>query len=149
MKPERYILLVDDDPDEHLLFQDALKELKDAPRLAYARDGQQLMQQLEADRAELPAIIFLDLNMPRMNGFECLQEIRKSAKLNHIPVVIFSTTSQSQAIDKVYEQGANYYIRKPNTFAMLKEVIERMLEIDWSTNPGKTPKENFVLNKNG
>lgn len=107
MKPERYILLVDDDPDEHLLFQDALKELKDAPRLAYARDGQQLMQQLEADRAEFPAIIFLDLNMPRMNGFECLQEIRKSAKLNHIPVVIFSTTSQSQAIDKVYEQGAN------------------------------------------
>lgn len=149
LKPERYILLVDDDPDEHLLFQDALKELKNAPKLSYARDGQQLMQHLDAAHAELPAIIFLDLNMPRMNGFECLQEIRKSPKLNHIPVVIFSTTSQSQAIDKVYEQGANYYIRKPNTFAMLKEVIERMLEIDWSNNQGQTPKENFVLNKNG
>lgn len=149
MKSERYILLVDDDPDEHLLFQDALKELKDAPRLSYARDGQQLMQQLGEDTAELPAIIFLDLNMPRMNGFECLQEIRKSPKLNHIPVVIFSTTSQTQAIDKVYEQGANYYIRKPNTFAMLKEVIERMLEIDWSNNQGQPSKENFVLNKNG
>lgn len=60
-----------------------------------------------------------------------------------------STTSQNQAIDKVYEQGANYYIRKPNTFAMLKEVIERMLEIDWSTHQRQTPKENFVLNKNG
>ncbi|HMV10945.1 MAG TPA: response regulator [Cyclobacteriaceae bacterium] len=149
MKSERYILLVDDDPDEHLLFQDALKELKNAPKLSYARDGQQLMQHLDAAHAELPAIIFLDLNMPRMNGFECLQEIRKSPKLNHIPVVIFSTTSQSQAIDKVYEQGANYYIRKPNTFAMLKEVIERMLEIDWNNNQGQTPKENFVLNKNG
>ncbi len=149
LKSERYILLVDDDPDEHLLFQDALKELKNAPKLSYARDGQQLMQHLDAAHAELPAIIFLDLNMPRMNGFECLQEIRKSPKLNHIPVVIFSTTSQSQAIDKVYEQGANYYIRKPNTFAMLKEVIERMLEIDWNNNQGQTPKENFVLNKNG
>lgn len=149
MKHERYILLVDDDPDEHLLFQDALKELKHAPMLSYARDGQQLMQRLSADDAELPAIIFLDLNMPRMNGFECLQEIRKSPRLNSIPVVIFSTTSQNQAIDKVYEQGANYYIRKPNTFALLKEVIERMLEIDWSTHRGQTPKEDFVLNKNG
>lgn len=149
MKPERYILLVDDDPDEHLLFEDALKELSGAPRLAYARDGQQLMQFLNTEKAELPAIIFLDLNMPRMNGFECLQEIRKSLKLKRIPVVIFSTTSQTQTIDKVYEQGANYYIRKPNTFAMLKEVIERMLEIDWSHNKDQPSKENFVLNKNG
>lgn len=149
LKSERYILLVDDDPDEHLLFEDALKELKHAPRLVYARDGQQLMQLLGTAEAELPAIIFLDLNMPRMNGFECLQEIRKSTRLSKIPVVIFSTTSQTQAIDKVYEQGANYYIRKPNSFVMLKEVIERMLEIDWSINQGQTPKENFVLNKNG
>lgn len=147
LRPERYILLVDDDPDEHLLFEDALKELKDSPKLSYARDGQQLMQFLSGDKAELPAIIFLDLNMPRMNGFECLQEIRKSSRLNKIPVVIFSTSSQTQAIDKVYEQGANYYIRKPNTFSMLKEVIERMLEIDWNTTYGHPSKENFVLNK--
>lgn len=147
MKPDRYILLVDDDPDEHLLFQDALKELPNSPRLSYARDGQQLMQLLNDGEAQLPAIIFLDLNMPRMTGFECLQEIRKSSKLNQIPVVIFSTTSQTQAIDKVYEQGANYYIRKPNTFAMLKEVIERMLEIDWNNNHTQPSKENFVLNK--
>lgn len=149
MKPERYILLVDDDPDEHLLFEDALKELRNAPRLSYARDGRQLMEFLHSDKAELPAIIFLDLNMPRMNGFECLQEIRKTDRLKPIPVVIFSTTSQTQAIDKVYEQGANYYIRKPNTFDMLKEVIERMLEIDWANNHNQPAKENFVLNKNG
>lgn len=147
LKPERYILLVDDDPDEHLLFEDALKEIEDAPKLSYAGDGQQLMQFLNDEKAELPAIIFLDLNMPRMNGFECLQEIRKSSKLNKIPVVIFSTTSQTQAIDKVYEQGANYYIRKPNTFPMLKEVIERMLEIDWNSSAGTHPsKDNFIVN---
>lgn len=140
---------MDDDPDEHLLFEDALKELHDAPRLSYARDGRQLMEFLRNDQAELPAIIFLDLNMPRMNGFECLQEIRKTERLKPIPVVIFSTTSQTQAIDMVYEQGANYYIRKPNTFAMLKEVIERMLEIDWANHRDQPPKENFVLNKNG
>jgi CheY-like chemotaxis protein len=147
LKPDRYILLVDDDPDEHLLFQDALKELPGSPKLAYAHDGQQLMQLLNDEKAQLPAIIFLDLNMPRMTGFECLQEIRKSSKLTQIPVVIFSTTSQTQAIDKVYEQGANYYIRKPNTFAMLKEVIERMLEIDWNSSNTQPSKENFVLNR--
>jgi CheY-like chemotaxis protein len=148
LKPEQYILLVDDDPDEHLLFADALKELRGAPRLVYSPDGHQLMQFLNGEK-ELPALIFLDLNMPRMNGFECLQEIRKSLKLNRIPVVIFSTTSQTQAIDTVYDQGANFYIRKPNTFALLKEVIERMLEIDWSISKDRPTKENFVLNKNG
>lgn len=148
LKPERYILLVDDDPDELLLFEDALKELPDSPTLTYARDGQQLMQFLGNEQGKLPAIIFLDLNMPRMNGFETLQEIRKSDKLHKIPVVIFSTTSQAQAIDKVYEQGANYFIRKPNTFAMLKEVIERILEIDWTINRDnkQPPKEDFIVN---
>jgi CheY-like chemotaxis protein len=146
LKPDHYILLVDDDPDEHLLFEDALREIKNPPRLAYARDGHHLMQILNESTTSLPAIIFLDLNMPRMNGFECLKEIRQSVKFKNIPVVIFSTSSQQQAVDRVYEEGANYYIRKPNTFSLLKEVIERVLEIDWNTNNAQPTKENFVLN---
>lgn len=146
MNTERYILLVDDDPDEYLLFEDALRELPQSPRLQYARDGQQLMQLLADDQAVLPAIIFLDLNMPRMNGFECLKFIRKSTRFANLPIVIFSTSSQAQAIDTVYEQGANYYVRKPNTFSMLKEAIARVLEIDWSTKNAHPLKENFVIN---
>lgn len=137
---------MDDDPDEYLLFEDALRELPQSPGLQYARDGQHLMQLLADDRTPLPAIIFLDLNMPRMNGFECLQLIRKSARFMNLPVVIFSTSSQTQAIDTVYEQGANYYVRKPNTFSLLKEVIARVLEIDWNTTSAHPLKENFVIN---
>lgn len=146
METERYILLVDDDPDEYILFEDALRELPESPRLHYAHDGQQLMKLLADDQAQLPAIIFLDLNMPRMNGFECLKKIRLSARFMHVPVVIFSTSSQTQAIDAVYEQGANYYIRKPNTFSLLKEVIARILEIDRTTISSQPLKENFVIN---
>jgi CheY-like chemotaxis protein len=146
LEPNRYIVLVDDDPDEHLLFEDALRELPHPPSLRYARDGQQLMHMLSDETSPLPAIVFLDLNMPRMNGFECLQLIRKSQRFTTLPIVIFSTASQSQAVDAVFEQGANYYVRKPNTFAMLKEAIARVLEIDWSTQNAHPLKENFVIN---
>lgn len=146
MENDRYILLVDDDPDEHVLFEDALRELPQSPKLQYARDGQHLIQWLTDDQSVLPAIIFLDLNMPRINGYECLKMIRTSARFTHVPVVIFSTSSQTQAIDTVYEQGANYYVRKPNTFALLKEAIARVLEIDWTTKNARPLKENFVIN---
>lgn len=146
METERYILLVDDDPDEHVLFEDALRELPQSPKLHYARDGHQLIQLIADEQVMLPDIIFLDLNMPRMNGFECLKMIRTSPRFTRVPVVIFSTSSQTQAIDTVYEQGANYYIRKPNTFAMLKEAIGSVLKIDWTTASAHPLKENFVIN---
>ncbi|HET9053992.1 MAG TPA: response regulator, partial [Cyclobacteriaceae bacterium] len=131
------------------LIEEALRQGSLPRRIAQVPDGVAALERLHDPDAPRPDLILLDLNMPRMNGFECLQEIRKSERLKPIPVVIFSTTSQTQAIDKVYEQGADYYIRKPNTFAMLKEVIERMLEIDWAAHHEQPAKENFLLNKNG
>ena len=85
-----HIFLAEDDADDRMLFEDALKELSIPTQLTLANDNLELMSKLEILTTHPPPqVIFLDLNMPRKNGFECLTEIRQTSKLKDIPVVIF------------------------------------------------------------
>ncbi|HSZ71610.1 MAG TPA: response regulator [Cytophagaceae bacterium] len=138
------IFIADDDSDDLMLFEDALREICKDSLLTSAKDGQQLMQILEEKVPPAPDVIFLDLNMPRKNGFECLDEIRHNAKLKNIPVVVFSTSDQPEAVNKVYEQGANHFLRKPNSFPQLKQAIKQVLAINWSEHKQPT-KDKFVI----
>jgi len=135
------IFLADDDNDDCLFFRDALEELAAETQLTIANNGAELMSLLNKT-AQLPHAIFLDLNMPRKNGFECLKEIRETPRLKDIPVIIFSTSANMDSINKTYTLGANYYVRKPRTFDMLKEVIKTILSIDM---PQQQSKERFLL----
>lgn len=139
------ILLADDDMDDCILFQDALKEVCKESTLVIAKNGQVLMEMLLAESFVYPDAIFLDLNMPRKNGIECLEEIRKTEKLHSIPVVIFSTTAQQITVNSTYEKGANYYIQKPATFVELKSVIKKVLSKNWKQESGQPTLEDFVL----
>ncbi|MBE9464676.1 response regulator [Dyadobacter subterraneus] len=141
----KYIFLVDDDEDDCLLFEDALREVCDTTELRTANDGVELMDILENKIPPTPDVIFLDLNMPKKNGLECLSEIRSEGKYKDIPVVIFSTSGEEETINKVYDQGANYYIRKPGSYPKLKMAIQHILSIDWRQHPFKTFKENFYF----
>ncbi len=139
------IFLADDDEDDCMLFEDALREICDQTNLSTAHDGEQLMKLLLSNTAVLPNAIFLDLNMPRKNGFECLEEIRAHQDLKDIPVVIFSTTAQQQSVDKAYERGANFYIQKPGTFAQLKAIIKKILSINWKETSEQPAPQDFLL----
>src|SRR5215204_5152622 len=105
----RLIWLADDDEDDRFLFQEALNEITLSTHLTSVCDGEQLMDALTTNA--LPDMLFLDLNMPRKDGFQCLTEIRNDEKLRTLPVVVFSTSFQPDAVDKLYKSGAHYYIR--------------------------------------
>ncbi len=123
-----FILLAEDDADDRLLFREALNEVSSDTSLSTVVDGEELMKTLHKNiQSETPFIVFLDLNMPKKNGFECLLEIRKTAKFKDVPIVIFSTSCQQEAINKMYENGASYYICKPNSFLNLKTSIAYIL----------------------
>src|SRR3954470_20640516 len=100
-----YIILADDDADDRELFREALNETHKT-MFKTAKDGLSLMQLLK-DGKELPDAIFLDLNMPRMNGHECLKEIKKDKHLRKIPVLIYSTSKSPEYIQETYENGAS------------------------------------------
>jgi CheY-like chemotaxis protein len=130
MKPS--IFLADDDDDDCVLFQDAMNEVAHDHELVIAYDGQELLEVLSARVPPKPRMIFIDLNMPRKNGIECLQEIKRIEKLKDIPVIILSTSSQALSIETAYAHGADHYVTKPGTYSMLKKTIETVLAIDWS-----------------
>ncbi|MHA4738728.1 response regulator [Dyadobacter sp. MSC1_007] len=142
-KPNKSIFLADDDEDDCMLFEDALREVSTTTELLTANDGVELMNLMETTVPPPPDVIFLDLNMPRKNGFECLEQIRKTKAWEHIPVVIFSTTGQEEMVRKVHEKGANFFIRKPGSFLKLKQAIKQILDIDWTKHSWKPAPENF------
>src|SRR6185295_4050117 len=96
------ILLADDDTDDCIFFKAAVKEFSMATTLSTVHDGEQLMELLTKEGNELPDVLFLDLNMPRKNGFECLSEIKQNKNLEHLPVIMFSTSFEQEVVNLLY-----------------------------------------------
>ncbi len=138
------ILLAEDDDDDCLFFKEALEELPISTKLTIVTDGNQLMRLLH-ETETLPHVLFLDLNMPRKNGFECLSEIQMSPSLKDLPVVIFSTSFDKDSVYQLHDSGAHYYIRKPGHFNDLKNIIQKAITIIEKNNFVKPTKDKFVL----
>lgn len=146
---ELNIILADDDMDDCIFFKEAVVELLPLTKLKVVHDGEQLMLQLTN---ELPDVLFLDINMPRKNGFECLSEIKHNEKLKKLPVIMFSTSFEQEVVNQLYQNGAQYFIRKPSEFSQFKKIIQLTLNLlaqDLSSGkPGnilQPAKQNFML----
>jgi CheY-like chemotaxis protein len=139
------LLLADDDTDDCVFFNDALGKLSLSTHLTAVHDGEQLMQVLTKEATELPHVLFLDLNMPRKNGFECLLEIKLNEKLKHLPVIIFSTSLEQEVVNLLYKNGAQYFIRKPSEFSQLEKIIQQALTLTAQENISQPTREKFVL----
>ncbi len=144
-KNKIHILLADDDNDDCRLFQEALNDLPIETELITVPNGEQLMELLSKKRKRLPDVLFLDLNMPRKNGFSSLGEIKRNTDLDQLPVIIFSTATEEEKVKQVYRDAAHYYIRKPATFPALKNVIFKVLTLIRENNMPLPTKENFEL----
>ena len=138
------ILLADDDQDDRLFFSKALKELPVTCDLTTVNDGIELMNFLNNDDSELPDVLFLDINMPQKSGTECLAEIKQNGWLKNLSIM-FSTSNSPDAIKMVFNRGANVYIRKPNDFTKLKQVIYHALPISTEALFTSAPVK-YILN---
>ena len=141
-----HILLAEDDEDDLVFFKEAIKELEIKTQVTVVNDGVELMEYLNQPNIELPHLIFLDLNMPRKGGIECLKEIRSNPKLMHLSVAIYSTSSSTEDIEATFIKGANIYIKKPNDYSILKTTLAYVIDINWKYHQLGLTKENFLLN---
>ncbi len=139
------IVLADDDDDDCMFFKDALDELSVPACVNTVSNGVELMQLLECQPSDLPDVIFLDLNMPRKTGFDCLKEIKQNEQLKQLNVIIYSTSSNQDMIDLLYNNGAQFYIRKPAAFADLKSVIHKAILLSRQSRFTQPLKDNFVV----
>lgn len=138
------VLLADDDPDDRMLFADAILELNRNLSLTCIDNGEELIHYLLNSASILPDILFLDLNMPRKNGFQCLEEIRSHQELSGIFIVIYSTTGSPREIDEVFEKGANLFLNKPNSYTGLKNTLSKVFDLDHTDRSWFT-KARFVF----
>ncbi len=139
------ILLADDSEDDCFLFEEALSEIPIPSKLKVVHDGEELMNLIAKKTTTLPDVLFLDLNMPRKNGYECLEEIKQSAKLKKLPVVVISTSNDDRDVNMLYKNGDSHYIRKPNEFGTLVKRIREALNFVIDANGKKSAKRNFKL----
>lgn len=140
-----HILLADDDEDDRLFFTDAFNELKISTKVGTFNDGVELMNYLNNPESVLPNILFLDLNMPKKNGIECLHEIKSNSRFDDIAIAIYSTSSSEEDIEETFVLGANIYIKKPSDFTSLKKILSDVVSINWQYHTSGLNKDNFLL----
>jgi CheY-like chemotaxis protein len=127
------ILMAEDDPDDRFLAQEALEEARLTNRLYFVHHGEALMDYLyrrgdyaAPGAAPRPGLILLDLNMPKKDGREALEEIKADPDLRRIPVVVLTTSKAEEDVLRSYDLGVNAYITKPVTFESLVEVMRAL-----------------------
>ena len=123
MEP-KICLLIDDDPDDQEIFLTALSDVSSSALCLVAPDGDRALELLYHEET-MPDYIFLDLNMPRMNGFEFLAALKKSKILKNIPVIVYSTTSQQAQIEKVKKLGATEFFTKTHKYHELCSFLKK------------------------
>ena len=124
MREPKICLLVDDDPDDQEVFLTALSDVSATALCLVAPDGDRALELLHNEET-IPDYIFLDLNMPRMDGFEFLAAMKKSILLKDIPVIVYSTTSQQAQIEKVKRLGATEFFTKTYKYNELCTLLQK------------------------
>ncbi len=139
------IMLADDDSDDRFFFDESIKSASTPAVLNTVDNGEKLIQYLTKNTETLPNALFLDLNMPRKNGAECLLAIKKDEKLQELPVIIYSTSLHEEIADILYKNGAHYYIKKGNSTDMQK-VVNYILKLITDNKLVRPKREQFILN---
>ena len=129
MKNDFSILLVEDDEDDQMLFMEAVNELDTGINCKCTSTAEGGLRVLRSSTGEKPDYIFLDLNLPMMNGLEFLEEVKASKELKTIPVIIFSTSTRESDREKAKQLGAVNFISKPHNYNELKNKLHDALNL--------------------
>ena len=128
------IFYADDDEDDLMFFSDAIEKISNGAKnlinLHIHKSGESLIENLKKANVK-NCVVFLDINMPRKSGFDFLKEIRTEPEINQFPVIMYSTSSDKDSIEKSINLGANYYVVKPYDFSDLLEMITKFCEVNW------------------
>jgi CheY-like chemotaxis protein len=120
------VFYADDDADDREIFCEVMEEINPAIKVVLGKDGVETLKILSVQK-DLPDLIFLDINMPRMDGIECLFKLKSDDRLKGIPVIIYSTTSNKSDKSKIALLGASDFILKGNSFERVKESLHKVL----------------------
>ncbi len=128
MGQNQTIFLIDDDTDDQEIFSIALNKADENVNCIFANDGIHALEKINGDESLIPNFIFIDMNMPRMNGQQCLMEIKKIPRLEHVPIFMFSTSVDPTKIEEHKRLGASDFIVKPSNIDTLTYILSGILK---------------------
>jgi CheY-like chemotaxis protein len=131
MSKAKTLFIIDDDEDDQLFINEAMKDLKITFECYYANNGEAALRQLKDGIIPIPDFIFLDLNMPKLNGKECLIEIKKLPKYSTVPLIIYTTSSNQKDRQEIMKLGAHYFLTKPTRISELCNCLMSVFSMDW------------------
>ena len=134
MRKELSCFLIDNDPDDQEIFGMALRDVDDKISCIVAENGVSALKQLKADQSYIPSLIFIDMNMPLMDGKQCLKEIKKLEWMSEVPIYLYSTSCDPHAIDEVKCLGATDFLVKPSAYQQLVQLLSTLLTQKSLTN---------------
>lgn len=137
------VLLVEDDHDDQFFFKEALKSLDQSIPLTITSGT---LEALEYLQTSVPSIIFLDINMPGLNGKQCLNRIRSNPEYDHIVIVMLTTSSSEEDIEECFSQGADIYVVKPLSQLEQTKILKRIFYLHLTDQIPAPTRENFVFN---
>ncbi|MBA4853848.1 response regulator [Emticicia sp. BO119] len=144
MKIKNYnIFYTDDDSDDKEIFKEIINELHPDFSIEFQSDGSELLDRLKEIDYK-PDIVFLDINMPFVDGFQVLSELRQSLANKDFPVVILSTSNDTDAIAKAKNAGATFYVCKPNSYTKFKDILAELLGFNWANDIQSQHFKDFV-----
>lgn len=126
------LFIIDDDVEDQEILMEALKEVDPTIQCFTAISGEDAFKQFSTDMIVLPDIIFLDMNMPKLNGKQVLSEIRRHTVFYQIPVIMYSTSFAPRDIEEIRQIGAVHHLLKPSRFDELCMALRDVLSISWS-----------------
>jgi CheY-like chemotaxis protein len=131
----KILFMIDDDQDDREIFQEAIINCNASVELVFAEDGEQALKLLASGKTQ-PDVIFLDYNMPRMSGIECLKKLKSNEKTKNIPTIMYTTSGDREQEKVLLLLGADHYMRKTTSFMELCKELQRLLAIV-DTDPGQ------------
>jgi len=142
MRSSQPVLLVEDDTIDAMTVQRAFRDLKVTNRLVHVRDGEEALEYLGDSSNQMPCVILLDLNMPRMNGTEFLQIVKDNSFLKHIPVVVLTTSNEERDVTESFRRCVAGYIVKPVDYCKFVEAV-KTIDLYWTLSelPGEQVRD--------
>ena len=139
------VFLVDDDDYDCEVFEDALNVFYVNHTLKIFNDGPSVLSHLLTLENNLPDLIFLDLNLPKMSGIDCLKEIRKEKHLQQLSIAIYTTSATATDMEATFTAGANIFITKPSQFPELIKILKHVFDINWQYQFSGLDRDNFLI----
>jgi len=135
------ILLIDDDREEYEFITSAFESLNVKAEVIQMQDCFDVSATIKEHN---PDMVFIDINMPSINGIDCLKAVRAEKKFENLPIIIYSTSNSIADVQESFKHKANLYVVKPNTFSKLTASLQKVLSFDWNLR-NTLPMDKFVI----